>query len=67
MLAYARDYMHKRVAVALNFDHQPRKILLPGRLLLSTRLDRPEDAWSRTVTLAPDEGVIVDAAPTRLG
>jgi alpha-glucosidase len=67
VLAYARDYMHKRIAVALNFDHQPRKIVLPGRLLLSTRPDRLEEAWSRTVTLAPDEGVIVDTAPARLG
>ena len=60
---YLREAAGQRYLVALNFAAEPRTLGLPtlgpGRVVLSTHLDRDEPADLAAFTLRPDEGCIV--------
>jgi len=59
---------NERLVVALNLGHEPHRLVLPQdaaegmRLLLSTHLDREEQALSGGLSLRPCEGIVL-AAP----
>ena len=59
--AFLREAAGQAFLIALNFSDDPQRIALstPGRLLLSTRLDRGEEATGETLALDGHEGVIV--------
>jgi alpha-glucosidase len=64
LLMYGRGDGRMRFVVALNFGREALKAALPvdagqARIILSTFLDREEDIGSSTVTLRPNEGVIL--------
>jgi len=64
LLAYIREAEGERFLIALNFGADPYELSLDslatrGRVLLSTHLDRVEDASVRGVGLRANEGVIV--------
>jgi alpha-glucosidase len=64
LLAYSRESNGNRFLIALNFGADPYELSLDslanqGRVLLSTHLDREEDASARSVGLRANEGVIV--------
>jgi alpha-glucosidase len=58
---YLREYGDERVLVAINFTDQPKVVNLPqpGRIVISTRLDR-EEAVGEDVYLNANEGVIIE-------
>ncbi|MGA9723452.1 MAG: alpha-amylase family glycosyl hydrolase [Candidatus Binatus sp.] len=59
-LVFHRDTSAQHIVVALNFTDEPREIELPaGKILLSTIASRPADSAKSTLTLAPNEAVIV--------
>jgi alpha-glucosidase len=60
VLSYRRVADSERVQVALNFGGDPQPIALehPGRVLISTALDREEDV-SGTLLLRGNEGVLI--------
>jgi alpha-glucosidase len=64
VFAYERRHGGERLLVALNLWHEPHDLPLvpsaPGRVLLSTHLDRDGEAVERMLSLRPDEGVIVE-------
>lgn len=64
VLAYRREHAGRRLLVALNLGHRSRTVALPdaagGRVLLSTDPHRPEAVPADTVTLAGNEGVVID-------
>jgi alpha-glucosidase len=63
MLVYERQHGSERLLVTLNLGHQLHILSLPGgttgRILLSSSVDRGEDAIGAQVTLGPDEGLII--------
>jgi alpha-glucosidase len=61
VLVYARSAAGSRVLVALNLGATPHRLPLaePGRLLLSTHLDRAHEAVSEQVELRGNEGLIL--------
>jgi alpha-glucosidase len=64
VLAYMRTAAEQVCLVALNFGTQPQQIALdalsrPGRVVLSTHLDREGEPVRTTLALRGDEGVIV--------
>ncbi|HEX6292218.1 MAG TPA: alpha-amylase family glycosyl hydrolase [Herpetosiphonaceae bacterium] len=63
-LAYVRRHGARRLLVALNLGGQQHRIDLttigPGRVLLSTHLDRDDEALHDELLLRGDEGVIVE-------
>jgi alpha-glucosidase len=61
VLAYARSHAGARLLVALNLGPTPHRLSLPGpgRVLLSTHLDRAHEAVSDQVELRGDEGLIL--------
>ena len=66
-LLYHRSSENERLTVALNFDHEEKRLELPatGRpysILLSTALDRTGTIAGTQLTLRADEGVIVGQA-----
>ncbi len=67
LLVYERRFADERLVVALNLSAEAVAASLPGTgtLLLSTGLDREEEALGATLALRPNEGVIADltAAP----
>jgi alpha-glucosidase len=66
LLAYVREAEGKQLLVALNLSAAPRRLALseaPGRIVLSTHLDRQE-AVGRALDLRADEGVIVECPHT---
>jgi alpha-glucosidase len=63
-LLYHRSRGEERLLVALNFERQEKTVELPSSerpyvILLSTRLDRTGSVAGKTLTLGPDEGVII--------
>jgi alpha-glucosidase len=61
VLAYERRAADRRVAVALNMgSRESVATLSPGRIALSTHLDRAGERVSDQLRLRPNEGVIVD-------
>ncbi len=64
LLAYERSHAGRRLVVALNLGHGALEANVlgggSGRMLLSTALDRTDEAVTGRVRLRPDEGVIVE-------
>jgi alpha-glucosidase len=62
--AYLREQAGQRMLVALNFSAVERRLSLAGlgggRLLISTHLDREEEADLAALTLRGQEGVIIE-------
>jgi hypothetical protein len=68
LLAYIRRAENERFLIALNLGGGPYALSLPslglkGRTVLSTYLDRADDAPVQTIALRADEGVIVALEP----
>jgi alpha-glucosidase len=61
VVAFKRTGSESELLILLNTVHQPRRFTLPspGKLLLSTCLDRDGAALSGPMLLRPDEGVII--------
>jgi alpha-glucosidase len=67
ILAYEREHAGRRLLVVLNLGALPRTWSPAddpphGRVLLSTRADRPDDHVDGVVELAWDEGVVMEVA-----
>jgi alpha-glucosidase len=67
ILAYMRTHAGKRCLVVLNFGAQPHifasdQVHLQGHIVLSSYLDRANEAVSGMITLRGDEGVILTLA-----
>jgi alpha-glucosidase len=65
VLVYVRAHGRRRIAVALNFNTEPRSTTLPGyavRVLLSTYGDEPPVRASEPLTLRGFEGVAIEMA-----
>jgi alpha-glucosidase len=66
LLAYVRTYAQQRCLVVLNLGSQPQRLELGraeirGQIALSSSLDRAGEQVRGSVTLRPDEGVVVMA------
>jgi alpha-glucosidase len=65
---YLREYEEACCLVALNFTGETKDLTLPinqtGRVVISTHLDRGEDISGHTLSLRPNEGIIVDCQLT---
>jgi alpha-glucosidase len=64
LLAYVRRAAGERFLVALNLGSEPHSMSLRslgtrGRVVLSTPLDRTDDAFAHEIALRADEGVVV--------
>jgi alpha-glucosidase len=64
VFAFEREHKDERVLVALNLGPEPAALTLPGdasrgQVLLSTHLDRKDEAVGSELRLRGDEGVIV--------
>jgi alpha-glucosidase len=64
IFGYERRYGSERLAIALNLGHEAEAVELPervgpGRVLLSTWLDREGERINSTLAIRPDEGVII--------
>jgi alpha-glucosidase len=60
ILSYERRQGNDRLAIVLNLGHEPAQVSLPpGRVLLSTHLDRVGEDVDQGVSLRTDEGIIV--------
>lgn len=59
--AYLREAEDEQYLIALNFTNCEQRLILEGqgKILLSTHLDRGETVDLSTVTLRPDEGLII--------
>jgi alpha-glucosidase len=65
LLAYVRHLHNQRFLIALNFGAAPCTLSfdsISGRVLLSTHMDRADDACVGSVSLRADEAVIVALA-----
>ncbi len=67
VLAYTRCDGEACFVVALNFSPEVRDVALPeaagGQVVLTTGLDRDGETVGATVTLGPDEGVVIAISP----
>jgi alpha-glucosidase len=65
LIAYVRNLDGRRLLIALNLGGDPHAvsfsavITAPGRVLLSTHLDRQDEKVKGEVNLRADEGIIV--------
>ncbi len=62
VVAYVREHAGDRLAVALNLGRESEVFAVPAaraRVLISTRLDREAQTTCDTITLCPDEGVVL--------
>jgi alpha-glucosidase len=63
LFAYRREAGGRTLMVVLNFGHEARRCELergrPGRVLLSTSLERVDERTSDAIGLHGDEGLIV--------
>jgi alpha-glucosidase len=69
VFAYERRHANgERLLVALNLGQEPQRLALPGaglppaRVLLSSALDRTDEAVAGELALRPDEGVVLSLA-----
>jgi alpha-glucosidase len=62
LLAYAREKDGRRFLIALNLGSLPRTLATAGRVVLSTFLDREDEAVGETLYLRGDEGVILETS-----
>jgi alpha-glucosidase len=62
VLAYARSHAGNRLLVALNLGPTPHRLPLPrpGRVLLSTHLDRAHEVVSGHLELRDNEGIVLE-------
>jgi alpha-glucosidase len=60
LLAYARENHGRRYLIALNLGSQPQTLGAAGRVVLSTFLDREDEAVGETLYLRGDEGLILE-------
>jgi alpha-glucosidase len=62
VISYQRSDGGERLEILLNFGHEPERVRLqaPGKVLLSTHLDRAGETLSENCDLRPNEGVIVE-------
>jgi alpha-glucosidase len=64
LIAYARQFNDQRLVIVLNFTDEKREVSIAGHrnghVILSTALDRDEDADLTALALRPYEGVIVE-------
>lgn len=60
VLRYERCQENERLAILLNLGHEEAQAsALPGRLLVSTYLDREAQDIDTNMALRPDEGIII--------
>lgn len=61
VFAYIREHDGRRFLIALNFTFEEKRVPLngPGVVAISTHLDRADETAADTLTLRPDEGVVV--------
>jgi alpha-glucosidase len=62
IMVFERASGDERLAVVLNFGHEPERVTLRrrGSVLLSTHVDRRRDAVESELRLRPDEGIILE-------
>jgi alpha-glucosidase len=62
VMAFERANGDERLAVVLNFGHEPERVTLPRQatVLLSTHLDRRGDAIESELRLRADEGIVLE-------
>jgi alpha-glucosidase len=62
VMIYERSTASERLAVVLNFGHEPEAVRLPGTatVLLSTHLDRSGEKADGQLRLRGDEGVVLE-------
>ena len=68
LFAYERRHRDERLLIALNLGREPRTLPLPdpalrGRILLSTMGDRSHEPVDESLSLRPDEGLVVLLGP----
>ena len=66
-LAFRRTHGTTACLIVLNLTDAPRRAAGPGRapggrILLSTHLDRADEAVRETIALRPDEGLVIECA-----
>jgi alpha-glucosidase len=64
-MLYLRQDRERRLVIALNFSAQARQVCIgsapsPGRILLSTHLDRQNESFDNQVDLRADEGIVAE-------
>jgi len=64
-MLYLRQDRERRLVIALNFSAQARQVCIgsassPGRILLSTHLDRQDESFDNQVDLRADEGIVAE-------
>ena len=66
LLAYVRREADRQFLVVLNLGHEPERhessLMVEGRIVLSTHLDREDEVVDGPVDLRPDEGLIIDCS-----
>jgi alpha-glucosidase len=60
LLAYAREKDGRRFLIVLNLGSEPQTVGAAGRVVLSTFLDREDEAVGETLDLRGDEGLIME-------
>ena len=60
LLGYTREKDGRRYLVALNLGSRPQTLGAAGRVVLSTFLDRDDEAVGETLYLRGDEGLILE-------
>ena len=67
LMFYRREWRHRRLLIVLNFSSQPRVLPIqqPGRILLSTHLDRRDERFDESLALRGHEGVIAEGIYSR--
>jgi alpha-glucosidase len=71
LLAYAREEDGRRFIIVLNFGHEPTMFDpggrgAPGRIVLTTHLDREGEETAGALKLRGDEGVIIELTKQKL-
>jgi len=64
LLLYVRELQKERILVALNFSDDPESLIMPaeferGNVILSSNLDRVGEPINGTLSLRPNEGLVV--------
>jgi alpha-glucosidase len=62
ILCYKRSFRDQQMLIALNTSHEPRRLQFTGvgRILISTSLNRGEEAVCGSTLLGANEGVIIE-------
>jgi alpha-glucosidase len=62
-MLYHREWGHRRLSIVLNFSSQPRILTVrnPGRIILSTRMDRRGERFEDKLSLRSHEGIVAES------